>query len=78
MEVWMSNDINVSGPVEITSDGDSRVALELMKTISMYENDQQKSSHRDYWLRLYRQCYKAAKGRDLGSILNTESGPLRL
>ena len=71
----MSETLNVSGPVKIVSDSTARVAYELMQDIANreYESipDAQKKS-REYWLTLYSQCWKAASGYSLESILKEE------
>ena len=66
----MTDNINISRPVAIQSDAKARVAFDLMDHISRREKvaDSQKEA-RAYWLTLYRQCYKAADGEALPSIL---------
>lgn len=70
----MADSISVSGPVEIESDSDARVAYDLMKFISSRENiseDDKKS--RKYWLTLYYQCVLASKNAtSLNYILKPE------
>lgn len=66
----MTDNVSVSGPVEIQSDSHSRVAFELMKHISSWENAQDAEKHtRDYWLKLYVQCNGATRGLPLARIL---------
>lgn len=66
----MADSISVSGPVAVKTDSNARVALELMTHISSWENttDAQKKD-RDYWLKLYWQCYQAASGSALSHVL---------
>ena len=65
-----TENVNITRPVEIRSDCNSRVALDLMDMISRHESvssaDQEK---REYWLTLYAQCLKAASGNSVRSIL---------
>lgn len=71
----MSNEtLSVSGPVSIESDAKQRVAFDLMKHIGnqCYSTDKDTQSTKDYWLKLYRQCYKATNGNSQESILKVE------
>jgi len=71
----MSNEtLSVSGPVSVVSDAKQRVAFDLMKHIGIecYKTDQEAQKTKDYWLKLYRQCYKAANGGSLESIQKEE------
>ena len=68
-ESEMTDDVRVTGPVAIQSESKSRVAFELMQWISSYESGKD-SANRDYWLKLYNQCYKAANGSDIKYVLN--------
>jgi len=52
-----------SGPGSPTA-----VAWQLAFTIAREEKSEEKT--REYWLTLYRQCYKATSGHTLDSILN--------
>lgn len=56
------------------SDSPARVAFELMEKIanSCYESDKQAQKTREYWLKLYRQCYKASSGSDRETILRDD------
>lgn len=65
----MADSVSVSGPVHVQSDSRHRVALELTQLIAQYEGDQTAMQKRDYWLRLYWQCMKAATSSNLESIL---------
>ena len=50
----------------------SRVAYELMRHIAVCEKPApDKLNTRDYWLTLYRQCWKATDGRVLKDILES-------
>jgi len=42
-----------------------------MKWIANYESAQD-TANRDYWLKLYNQCYKAADGISLKYVLNRD------
>jgi len=62
--------ISVSGPVAIKSDSNARVAYELMSHISGWESASDSDKRkRDYWLKLYWQCYQAASGSSLSHVL---------
>jgi hypothetical protein len=43
----------------------------MMQFIAAYESGEDKKQ-RDYWLRLYNQCYKAASGDSLKYVLNRD------
>ena len=64
----MSNDLKVSGPIEVKIKNSSveRVAFDLMTTIAFAEDGSQKqlSRPRDYYLELYYQCLTTVRGRD--------------
>lgn len=62
--------VSVSGPISIKSDSAARVAYELMSFISGWESptDSNKKS-REYWLKLYWQCYQASSGASLSHTL---------
>ena len=62
----MSNDLKVSGPIEVKDNSAERVAFDLMARIAFAEDGSQKelSNPRDYYLELYYQCLKTVKGRD--------------
>jgi hypothetical protein len=62
-------DIKVTSPVKIESDSKARVAFELMDKIDGYTSDDAMRKDKKYWLSLYLQCYKAANGYSLESIL---------
>lgn len=69
----MANEnVSVSGPVEIKTDSKARVALDLMKHIDRYSELKTEQKTKDYWLKLYRLCYKAANGQSIESILKEE------
>jgi hypothetical protein len=65
----MADDMRISGPVSIKTDSASRVAYDLMRFIGETIEGGDRSD-RDYWLTLYRQCYKAANGHLLRYLLN--------
>jgi hypothetical protein len=62
--------ISIDHPVKVETDCTARVAFNLMAHISEKEEgvSQQKRT-RDYWLTLYRQCFKAASGAVLSTVL---------
>jgi hypothetical protein len=63
----MANEsVSISGPIKVISDAKERVAYDLMTTISGSEGG---IKDRDYYLTLYRQCWKAANGGNLESVL---------
>lgn len=65
----MADDIRITSPVKVVSDSQPHVAFDLMKIIADWDNIT-KEKKKDYWLRLYRQCYKATSGHVLKSILD--------
>lgn len=69
----MSDSVSVSGPVEVKTDSNARVAFDLMSYISGWEqpSDTDKQG-REYWLTLYWQCYQAASGHSLSTVLRHE------
>lgn len=65
----MANEsLSVSGPVKVVSDTKERVAYDLMQVIAFADGEPQTKS-REYYLTLYRQCWKAANGDPLELIL---------
>lgn len=60
--------------VNVSHDSKQRVAFDLMMHISnaTYEESQDKQKTKDYWLKLYRQCYKAVNGNSQRSILEED------
>ena len=65
-----TEDINIVRPIEIKSDATARVAFDLMDHISRREKvGEAEAKSRDYWLTLYFQCLKAARGDALKHIL---------
>lgn len=66
----MSNDLKVSGPIEIKDNSAERVAYDLMTLIASNENSRagescaaKKASKRLYYLNLYAECLTAVKHR---------------
>ena len=64
----MSDDLKVSGPIEIKDNSAEHVAFELMKLISDEENPsqgddcaQKKASNRLYYLKLYSECISTVR-----------------
>jgi hypothetical protein len=71
----MANEtVSVSGPISVKSDAKQRVAFDLMYHIGSqcYDSDKAAQKSKEYWLKLYRQCWKAANGNALESILKEE------
>jgi hypothetical protein len=63
----MANEsVSISGPIKVTSDAKERVAYELMNIISHCEGGKK---DREYYLRLYCQCWKATNGKSVESVL---------
>lgn len=65
----MSNDLKVSGPIEVKDNSAERVAFDLMSVIAHKENpvrgDQcraMKDSNRLYYLNLYKECLNVVQG----------------
>lgn len=57
----MADSTSISSPVTIQPDAKQRVALDLMKIIANNEGGAAKDK-REYWLKLYRQCYMVTDG----------------
>jgi hypothetical protein len=54
---------SITSPVEIKTDSEASVALDLARIIATGENhSRDKESEREYWLTLYYQYRKATKG----------------
>ncbi len=69
----MANEsVSVSGPVTVKHDEKARVAFDLMRLIDDYAKVKSEQKSKEYWLGLYRQCWKAANGNSLESILKDE------
>ncbi len=64
--------LEVSGPVEIEDSSREAVAFRLMQRIASFEATEENRKNREYWLTLYRQCWKAARGRSLADILTID------
>ena len=62
----------ISGPVQVVSDSPQRVAYDLAVKIDYYSKKPSDQKDRNYWLTLYRQCYKAVNGQILESILKED------
>ncbi|WP_149194774.1 hypothetical protein [Luteimonas suaedae] len=65
----MSDDMRITSPVSIKTDSASRVAYDLMRFIGE-DIESGDKSNREYWLTLYRQCYKATHGHTLKYLLD--------
>lgn len=64
----MSNDLKVSGPIEVKDNSAERVAFDLMAVIANRENPVRgeqcramKESNRLYYLNLYKECLNVVK-----------------
>jgi hypothetical protein len=69
----MANErVSLSGPVDVRHDSKASVAFDLMKQIDSFSAIETTKKTKEYWLKLYRQCYKAAEGHSLESILKEE------
>lgn len=69
----MSDNVRVTGPIDVVSHSAERVAYELMNTIAHAEAEAGLAADRgkrEYWLNLYRQCLKATTNQTLATILN--------
>ncbi len=65
----MSDNTRVSGSLEVKPSSREAVAFDLLLKITSHEVQTGLTKDRDYWLTLYRQCYKATCGFDLAHIL---------
>jgi hypothetical protein len=65
----MTENVHVSGPIDINPDSKSRVAYDLTLLIARHEKMDAEKGSRDYWLSLYCQCHKATTGLPLKHIL---------
>lgn len=68
------DNISIYKPVTVVSDAKQRVAYDLMLTIgtNTFTADKEDQKTREYWLKLYSQCYRATEGNYLESILKEE------
>jgi len=64
----MAENMQITSPVKVVPDSHQRVAFDLMKTIADYDGET-KDKKKHYWLKLYRQCYKATYGYPIERIL---------
>jgi hypothetical protein len=70
----MADQVTVSGPITVTPDSKARVAFDLMEKIATRESTEggarsstgEDRNKRDYWLKLYHQCWEAASGYEVG------------
>ncbi len=67
----MADNVSINSPIDVKSNSKERVAYDLMVTIGSNENSPEYKT-RDYWLTLYRQCYKAANGANLEYVLKQD------
>ncbi len=65
-----TENVHVTGPVDIKSESEARVAFDLMVFIANRETttEEQKRS-RDHWLTLYLQCRRATREASLQHVL---------
>lgn len=70
----MADKMSIEGPVKVQPEDASpaRVAFELMKYLHTVGSTKEERNKREYWLTLYRQCHKAARGHSLKSILEVD------
>lgn len=60
----------VSGDIRVSDNSFERVAFELMQHIANWEDSEKNDkSSRDYWLKLYMQCRRAAHGSAAEAVL---------
>ena len=64
-----SDSVSVSGPVNIQSDSQERVAFDLMQKIDYYSELDSNKKNKAYWLNLYSQCLKTVHGGVVSKIL---------
>jgi hypothetical protein len=66
--------MSISGPVtvDLKENSTAAVAFDLMKFLGNAGSTRDDRANREYWLTLYRQCYKAASGYTLESILGED------
>lgn len=71
----MIDKTEINKTLEIKSSSFNRIAFDLMEKIGMVESDHgeftPEQKKRDYWLKLYHQCYKvvSSRGTDIQDIL---------
>ncbi len=68
----MADSLSISGPVDVELKGSvAAVAYDLMRFIGSGDDlkGKDQESRRQYYLTLYRQCYKAASAHNLESVL---------
>ena len=70
----MTDKTQITNPIEIKDNSKERVAFDLMEKIANYERGSganlvqevvTKQRSREYWLRLYNQCYKVIDYKDI-------------
>ncbi|MDD2310440.1 MAG: hypothetical protein PHH91_12735 [Desulfuromonadaceae bacterium] len=64
--------VQIDSPVKLENDSKARVAFDLMEKIALKTADDNQKKSKEYWLSLYRQCYKAADGALLKYILQED------
>ena len=69
----MADKMSIEGPVKVqtTDASPARVAFELMKYLNSVGSTEEERSKREFWLTLYCQCHKAARGLSLKTVLET-------
>lgn len=66
----MSTDTRITGPIDIKTDSAERVAYDLMNKIAQFETVKDDAKNREYWLKLYAQCYWATRGKSATDATN--------
>lgn len=64
----MTEDVSISHPLTVRPSSKEEAAFRLMHHIGGCEKSPD-AGDRKYWLTLYHQCYKAANGASLESVL---------
>ncbi|QEL19412.1 hypothetical protein PX52LOC_06483 [Limnoglobus roseus] len=60
----MGDHVRVTGPVEVEAVTVASVAFRLMETVAAHEKNGPERQSREYWFRLYHQCWIAVNGGD--------------
>lgn len=68
----MADQVTVTNPVKIESDSKQRVAYDLAMKIADHSGLPFEQKDKQYWLTLYRQCYKAVTGHSIEGILKED------
>ncbi|TSD59862.1 hypothetical protein FFI97_006005 [Variovorax sp. KBS0712] len=68
----MTDSMRITDPVEIKTDSQQRVAFELMTMIHNFEPKDKHPKTREYFLKLYAQCYSVTIGRTSARAISGE------